>query len=214
VSRQARIGQRIAAFVLERGTNQRWASLARQGVERCSIAARVRVERGKLRAPPRAWIRRQLLDSSGAVSVVRFSPGLVAVHPPLELRDGARHPIGAKRRGQDGVAEGIEECRVRLPRRVSGGSSPHRARPSDSSEQRPRSDHPGHARKEGASRSCRSSSRHEGHRTEATLQYGPLLLLRRVLVCGHRDVPRYVAAQIEIERPDREIRLHLHEQSP
>src|SRR5262245_33700833 len=48
VSREERVGQRIAAFVLERGTHERLASLARQGAERLSSAARVRVERGKL----------------------------------------------------------------------------------------------------------------------------------------------------------------------
>src|SRR5436190_22736121 len=39
------------------------------------------------------------------------------------------------------------------------------------------------------------------------LQYGPLLPLRRVLARGHRHGARHVAAQIEVERPDREIGL-------
>ena len=115
MSRQERVRQYIATLVTERGANQRLASLARQGAEGRSGAARVRVERGKLRAPLWSWVRRQLLDASCSVSVVRFSAGMIAVHPPLELLGGVRHTVGTQLGGQYRVAEGMQENRVRLP---------------------------------------------------------------------------------------------------
>lgn len=115
VPRQERVRQRIAALVLECGANECLASLARQVAERSSSAARVRFERGELRAPLRAWIRRQLPDSSRAVPVVCFGARMIAVHPPLELGHGARYTAGAKLGGQHCVAEGFDGCRVRRP---------------------------------------------------------------------------------------------------